>query len=138
MAIFKVLVQNIAGAGLGKERVGGNISALRIAIHKKKPDIVILTETRIKGRHFNGIGVFRGYKLTKHSSSGRRSGGVVVFVRKDLQEIDGTIRNSNSGHITIEAYNWKGEKIIIGGIYGLCTGSERQCAEIFSEYADLN
>ena len=136
MTIFKVLVQNIAGAGLGKERAGGNISALRIAIHNKKPDIVILTETRIEDRHFNGIGVFRGYKLTQHSSSGRRSGGVAVFVRKDLQEIDGTIRNSNSGHSTIGAYNWKGEKIVIGGIYGLSTGSDRQCAEIFSEYAD--
>jgi hypothetical protein len=42
MTIFKVLVQNIAGAGLGKERVGGNILALRIAIHNKKPDIVIV------------------------------------------------------------------------------------------------
>jgi exonuclease III len=89
---------------------GGNISALRIAIHNKKPDIVILTETRIEDGHFNGIGVFRGYKLTQHSSSGRRSGGVAVFVRKDLQEIDGTIRNSNSGHSTIGAYNMKGEK----------------------------
>jgi hypothetical protein len=61
---------------------------------------------------------------------------VTVFVRKDLQEIDGTIRNSKSGHSTIGAYNWKGEKIIVGGIYGRCTGSDRQCAEIFSEYAD--
>ncbi len=69
--------------------------------------------------HFYGIGVFRGYNLMQHSSSGRRSGGVAVFVRKYLQEIDGTIRNSNSGHSTIGAYNWKGEKIISGGIYGL-------------------
>ncbi len=57
------------------------------------------------------------YKLTQHSSSGRRSGGVAVFVRKDLQEIDGTIRNSNRGHSTIGAFNWKGEKIVIGGIH---------------------
>jgi hypothetical protein len=82
-----------------------------------------LTETRIQDGHFNGIGVFRGYKLMQHSSSGRRSGGGAVFLRKDPREIDGTIRNSNSGHSTIGAYNWKGEKIIIGDIYGLCTGS---------------
>ncbi len=61
---------------------------------------------------------------------------MAVFVRKDLQEIDGTIRNSNSGHSTIAAYNWKGEKIVIGGIYGISKGSDKQCADIFSEYAD--
>jgi hypothetical protein len=44
MTIFQVFVQNIAGAGLGKKRAGGNISTLRIAKHNKKPDIVILTD----------------------------------------------------------------------------------------------
>jgi hypothetical protein len=69
--------------------LGGNIPALRLAIQNIKPDIVILTKTRIEGRQFNGIGVFRGYKLIQLSSSGRRSYGVPVFVRKDLNKIDG-------------------------------------------------
>ncbi len=80
---FKILVLNMGGgASMGSERGGGSIAPLRLRVHNVKPDTVIITETRVEDRNYSGKGVFRGYKLTQHSSSGRRSGGVMVFVKK--------------------------------------------------------
>jgi hypothetical protein len=60
----------------------------------------------------------------------------MVFTRKDFLPMQGTIRNSRSGHFTIGAYEYKGEKVIIGGIYGNCTASDGPSAEIFAEYVE--
>jgi hypothetical protein len=59
MTIFKIVIQNIGGAGLGKVREGGNIAPLRISIHSNKPEVVILTETRMDNPEINGNGIFR-------------------------------------------------------------------------------
>jgi hypothetical protein len=91
----------------------------------------------VEDRTYDGKGVFRGFELTQHSTSGRRAGGVMVFVRKKSWSlILGTVRNSGSGHFTIGAYESNGDKIIIGGIYGDCTSSDRPSADIFSEYEE--
>jgi exonuclease III len=106
-------------------------------MHNKRPDIIIMTETRVEDRTYNGKGVFRGFELVQHSTSGRRVGGVTVFARKrSWTPFPGTIRNSGSGHFTIGAYECNGEKIIIGGIYGDCTSSDRPSADIFNEYEE--
>jgi hypothetical protein len=44
------------------------------------------------------------------------------------------MRNSRSGHLTIGAYEYNGEKIILEGIYGNCTASDGPFADIFAEY----
>jgi exonuclease III len=129
MTRLKILVQNIGGAGLGREG-GGSIAPLRLSIHNKKPEVVILTETRVDNDEYNGKGIFRGYNLTQHSSSERRAAGVMVFIRKGITPIKGTVRNSRDGHYTIGAYDYEGAKIIIGGIYGNCTPSDVPSAEV--------
>jgi exonuclease III len=70
---------------------GGSIAPLRMSIHNKKPEVIILTETRVDNEEYNGKGIFRGYDLTQHSSSGRRAAGVMVFIRKGIAPIQGTI-----------------------------------------------
>jgi hypothetical protein len=57
----------------------------------------------------------------------------MVFTRKDFLPLQGTIRNSRSGHFTKGAYEYKGEKVIIGGIYGNCTASDGLSIEIFAD-----
>ncbi len=61
---------------------------------------------------------------------------MAVFVKKEMELIEGTARNSRGGHHTIGAYKWRGYYIIIGGIYGLSVNSDRQSAEIFEEYLE--
>jgi len=136
MTHIKILAQNIGGAGLGRERGGGSIAPLRINIHSKKPEVIVLTETRIDNMDFDGKGVFRGYDLTQHSTGGRRAGGVMIFVKKEFTPIQGTIRNSRSGHFTIGAYEYKGLRVILGGIYGNCTAADGPSAEVFHEYIE--
>ncbi len=87
-------------------------------------------------RYLKGGKVFRGYEAFQHSSSGRRSGGVMVFTRRGFNPIWGTIRNSRSGHFTIGAHEYKGEKIVIGGIYWNCTAADGPSAKIFMEYVE--
>ncbi len=96
----------------------------------------MLTETRVEDEAFDGKKTFWGYKLSQHCMSGRRAGGVMVFTRKDFLPMQGTIRNSRSGHFTIGAYEYKKEKVIIGGIYGNCTASDGPSAEIFADYVE--
>ncbi len=54
MTQIKVLVQNIGGAGLGSEGGGGSIAPLRMSVHNKKPDVIVLTETRLENEIFEG------------------------------------------------------------------------------------
>jgi hypothetical protein len=89
-----------------------------------------------KIRYLKGEKVFRGYEAFQHSSSGRRSGGVMIFTRRSFNPKRGTIRNSRSGHFTIGAYEYKGEKIVIGGIYGNCIAADGPSAEIFTGYVE--
>jgi hypothetical protein len=121
---------------MGSEKRGGNIAPLRLRVHNAKPDVIIVTETRIEDRGYDGKGVFRGYKSLQNSSTGRRAGGVMVFVKRDFNVINGTVRNSRDGHYTIAAYEYKGERYIIGGIYGNCTNSDGISAEIFQTYTE--
>jgi hypothetical protein len=60
----------------------------------------------------------------------------MVLTKRGFNPIQGTIRNSRSGHFTIGAYEYKGEKIIIGGIYGNCTTADSPSAEVFMEYIE--
>ena len=81
MAPIIITVQNISGNILNK-KVGWKICPLKINdVHKSKPSILILTETR-HINNFDGKGIFKGYSLAQGSSSGSRSAGVLVFTKK--------------------------------------------------------
>ena len=68
MAPIIITVQNISGNIISKNKVGGKICPLKLNIHKAKPSIIILTETRHV--NFDGHGIFKGYKLAQSASSG--------------------------------------------------------------------
>jgi hypothetical protein len=55
MTQIKVLVQNIGGVGFGVSGGGGgSIAPLRLSVHNKKPDVIVLTETRLENEIFEG------------------------------------------------------------------------------------
>jgi hypothetical protein len=79
----------------------------------------------------------REYSGVSNLFSIARAGEVIVFARKrSLSPILGTVWNSGSGHFTIGAFEYNGEKIIIGGIYGNCAASDGPSADIFAEYEE--
>ncbi len=79
MAGLSVKFQNVSGSRLGGGFERGKHCMLEVSVHNKKPTVLILTETRIPDRHFTGTGVFKGYRMTQHSSSGNRAGGYGNF-----------------------------------------------------------
>ena len=87
---------------------------------------MILSETRIGNREYTGKGVFKGYKLVQHSSSGERNKGVCVFARIEAQLIEGTERNARDGHSTVAAYTVQGAKVVVGGVYGPSVAGDRE------------
>jgi exonuclease III len=107
---------------------------LRCSVHNQKPSVLILTETRIPDRQYTGTGVFKGYRMTQHSSSGNRAGGVTIFTRKDLEVIPDSVYGSPSGHFAIGCYDFHGSRVVIGGIYGVSAGSDAASMEVFEEF----
>ncbi len=105
-------------------------------MHNQKPSVLILTETRIPDRLYTGTEVFKGYRMTQHSSSGNRAGGVAIFTRKDLEVIPESIYGSPSGHSAIGCYDFHGSRVVIGGIYGVSAGSDAASMEVFEEFHD--
>ena len=103
-------------------------------MHNQKPSALILTETRIPDRQYTGTGVFKGYKMTQHSSSGNRSGGVAIFTKKDLEVIPESVYGSPSGHFAIGCYDFHGSRVIIGGIYGISAGGDAASMEVFEDF----
>ena len=106
------------------------IAPLRLSVHCKKPTFLILSETRIGNREYTGKGVFKGYKLVQHSSSGERNRGVCVFARIEAQVIEGTERNARDGHSTVAAYTVQGAKVVVGGVYGPSGAGDREAEEV--------
>ena len=68
MAPIIITVQNISGNIISNNKMGGKICPLKINVHKAKPSIIIITETRHV--NFDGHGIFKGYKLAQGASSG--------------------------------------------------------------------
>ena len=130
---YKVLIQNIARNRIGKVKGGGNCAKLRIDIHNANPNFVILSEIN-EEEGFTGQGAFRGYALTQYSQNGARVGGIAVFVKKGIENIDGTVRNSRGGHFTVGAYKVDGATVVLGAIYGPSTANDTQSADIFRAF----
>ncbi len=66
MTTLKIMVQNIRGATMGSEKRGGNIAPLRLRVHNAKQDVIIVTETRIEDREYDGrgfLGDINHYKI---------------------------------------------------------------------------
>lgn len=135
MTKHKIIVQNIGRTKVGKVRGGGNCARLRIDTHNEKPTFLILAEIN-EEEGYSGVGAFRGYSLKQFSQNGARAGGIAVFVRKNIIEIENTIRNSQNGHFTTGAYNVNGSKVVLGAIYGPSTNSDTESYEIFSEFTE--
>jgi exonuclease III len=105
-------------------------------VHCKKPDFLILTETRIEDRDYTGKGVFRGYALTQHGSSGHRRAGVAVFARKNIELSAGSARNSRDGHSTVAGYAVNGNKFILAALYGPSCNDDNLAAEMLQGVED--
>ena len=118
---------------MGNVRQGGGIISTRLWVNNNKPHLIILTETRIAERNFEGKGIFRGYYLAQHSSSGQNSKGIIIFARAQvIKEADYDIE-SEMGYYTIGVYCVEGKKVIIVGMYGPPESSDRIAYEIYEE-----
>ncbi len=100
----------------GEGSTGGKHCTLEVQCAQLKA----LTETRIPDRHYTGTGVFKGYRMTQHSSSGYRAVGVAIFTRKDIEVIPELVYGSPSGHFVIGCYDFHGSRVIIGVIRCIC------------------
>ena len=133
MAPIIITVQNISGNIISKNKVGGKICPLKLNIHKAKPSIIILTETRHV--NFDGHGIFKGYKLAQSASSGGRSAGVLVFMKNGIEIIEGSAFNDREGRYCVGCYEMNGNRIIIGAIYGSPEGNDGNSMPTFVEVA---
>ncbi len=134
MAGLSVMCQNVSGSCLGGGAKGGKHCTFKVQCAQPKTSALILTETRIPERQYTGTGVFKGYKMTQHSSSGNRAGGVTIFTRKDLEVIPESVYGSPPGHFAIGCYDFHGTRVIIVGIYGVSAGSDTASMEVFEEF----
>jgi len=63
-------------------------------------------------------------------------GGIAVFANKNVEEIEGTIRNSRGGHFTVGAYTLEGQKVVLGAIYGPSASSDLNSLGTFSDFIE--
>jgi len=99
----------------------------------KNRNLFFLTETQIEDREFKGRNVFRGYYTKQVSSSGRRAGGVVVFVKKRIEYVEESAYNCLEGHYTLGVYKIDGMKIIVVGVYSDSSNIDREASRIMEE-----
>ena len=114
--------------------MGGKICPLKINVHKAKPSIIILTETRHV--NFDGHGIFKGYKLAQGASSGGRSAGVLVFMKNGIELIEGSAYSDREGRYCIGCYEINSNKVIIGAIYGSSESNDGNAMPTFTEVAE--
>ena len=135
---FNIIAQNIGGSKICNARQGGGhgLKTIRLWAINNKPHIIILSETRIADRTFEGKGVFRGYYMAQHSSSGQNSKGVIVYARAQVVIEDEYSEESDTGHYTIGVYNIDGERCIVVGMYGPSESSDRIACEIYNRLID--
>ena len=57
---MNIIPQNIGGSKLGNARQGGGLKIITLWAIINKPHIIVLSETRIADRTFDGKGVFKG------------------------------------------------------------------------------
>ncbi len=68
MTQIRVLVQNTGGQVWGVNgEGGGSIAPLCLSIHNKKPDIIVLTKTRVEDEAFDGKNKWRGPPISPNS-----------------------------------------------------------------------
>ena len=130
---IKLICQNIGGTKLGNARQGGGIISTRLWVNNNKPHLIILSETRIGDRDFDGKGIFRGYYLAQHSSSGQNNRGILVFARAQVEKETGYEVESERGYYTVGVYNIEGSRIIVAGVYGPSENSDRTAYEIYEQ-----
>jgi hypothetical protein len=104
------------------------------SVHNQKPSVLILTVTRIPDRQNTGTGLFKGYRMTQHSSGGNRAGGVTIFTRKYLEVISESVYGSPSSHFAIGCYEFHGSRVVMGVIYGVSASIEAASMEVFEEF----
>jgi exonuclease III len=131
-----ILAQNISGTQLKGVREG-NVSVFKASIGCQKPQLVILSETRIHEKDFSGRGVLRGYNLLQHSSSGERRAGVQVYGRKGIGMIEGTGTVSQTGNYTVGIYEIDNRKFILAAMYGVPEASDVRSVRIMEEVEEI-
>ena len=128
---LNIIAQNIGGSKICNARQGGSLRTIRLWATNNKPHIIILSETRIADRSFEGKGVFRGYYMAQHSSSGQNNKGVVVYARAQVVKVVEYSEEAETGHYTIGVYSIEGERCIVVGVYGPKESSDRIAWEIY-------
>lgn len=84
-----------------------------------KPDILCLTETKLKSKIRSEIISCEGYDVWRKDRVGKTGGGIIVFTRKELEVTEMQVKQTGSGS-EIEAMEvmWdKKEKCIILNVY---------------------
>ena len=132
--MIKIQSQNIAGNKLKHRNNSGKLCPLIFSIRQKKPDILVLTETRHVENNFQGKNAFYGFRLTQSSANPEGRGGVLVYGNtKRIEIIENTELKSENGNFTAAGYFFEGHKIIIVGVYGPSCSDDRLAQEIFVE-----
>ncbi len=132
MAHFRIGTQNIGGIGLGGGSNKNKLCPLKLYLHKNKPSIMVLTETR----HLDSDKIdnaFKGYKVSQAYSTGSRSGGIIVYTRKDIA-FDNNV-NIQTRHYTIGIYTIQGTRIIVSGIYGPSCNSDTTATAVYRQFS---
>ena len=132
MAHFRIGSQNIGGIGLGGGSNKYKLCPLKIFMHKNKPSIMVLTETR----HLDTDKIdtaFKGYKIGQAISTGSRSGGIIIYIRKEIEMEDNI--SIKTRHYTMGIYNIQGIRILIAGIYGPPCSSDTIATETYRQFS---
>jgi hypothetical protein len=104
-----------------------------VDVNVQAPTFLILSETRISDRNKNLNNTYKGMYCNQHSSSGQNAKGVVVFAKKGIEQVEGSVHNNEEGFFTIAVYSIEGSRIIVVGIYGPPENLDRKAYDIFSE-----
>jgi hypothetical protein len=60
----------------------------------------------------------------------------VVFARKGIEVIEGSVFNNEEGYFTLAVYNVQGNKILIAAVYGPPDASDNRASNIFAQFFD--
>jgi exonuclease III len=130
------MAQNVSGATLGDFRCGKGLTKLRIDIGIQRPTFVILSETRYAEMDKVFHNTYKGYSNYQNSSSGEHAKGILVFSRRGVTVIEGSVYNNEDGYFSTAVYEMEGHKIVVCGIYGPPDSSDAFAHGIYSSLFD--
>lgn len=106
---------------------------------RKKPLILILSETCLTNEINDNEIECEGYKCFRNDSHSRHTGGCCIYVRSDLRS---EVFNSSTLYekvwiLAVRVYNG-GEEYVFTTVYFSPNGGKRTCLEFFDDWCDNN